>query len=410
MKAKAFIFILLAVAVFPSAAAATNTPELTYPTGTKLAVESKLKGTNVGGITFTGGSATVSCTSAALTGTLKKNSGTEVEVSLNEFGLTGTGAGSRCTGSASETSVTVNGSCLRATPEMIDDEFQIRGASCSEGSGTLTVTFKKLAPVLECVYERSASITGTYTTHPGDAVLTANSSELTKVSGAFTCFSAFKLDSSFTFEKNEAGINPLYVSAGPTVTFPTGLKLGTGTKVRGRSVGEIKLTDLSGNLLLTCQAGETTGTLRKNSGTEIEVDIESSSYTGTGPESTCTSSFGNTTWTFNSATNGLPWCLKASSAMASDEFQLRGNNCAGVSRPIRVIAETNGLIPACVYQRKAAITGTYTTHPEDALLKFGNATLLESEPRKESCPDETQVDASFTLEKDEAGTKPVYIS
>ncbi len=407
MKSRVLIVCLIVLAAFPSTAAAANTPELTYPTGTKLATESKLKGINVGEIKFTGSNGTVSCTSASLTGTLNKNNGSEVEASLNNFSITGTGGDGRCTGASSQTYVSVFGSCLRSTPEMTEDEFQIRGAACSEGSGALTVTFGKPS---ECVYERATAITGTVTTQPSDAVFTTNGPSFTKVSGSFLCISAFKLDSSFTFEKDQAGTNPLYISGGPTVTFPEGTKLATGAKLRGHTVGEITLTDLNGNTLLHCQSGETAGTLTKNSGTEIEMSVESASYTGTGTGKGCTNSFsGDLEWTFNSATNGLPWCLRATSAMASDEFQIRGNSCAGESRPIRIV--TDSLVGTlCAYERKAAITGTYATHPEDAILNLKDTGLVEKEPRKAECADETQMEASFTLERDEAGTKPIYIS
>jgi hypothetical protein len=410
MTARMLLALLTVFVVLPAGATAVNSPELTYPTGTRLALETKLKGTNVGELKFTGSSGTVGCTSAALTGTLAKNNGSEVEASLNGFSLTGSGTEGRCTGAPAETYVSINGSCLRSTPEFIEHEFQLRGGACSEAHGPLIVTFKALTAVLECVYERSAAVTGTFSTHPADALLTA-SPEFVKASGSFLCYSAFKIDSSFTFERSETGVKPLYISAGPTLTFPTGAKLATEAKVRGRSVGNITLTSVDGKTsLLTCSAGETIGTLRKNNGTEIEVDIESAAFGGTGTEETCTSELGNTKWTFNSATNGLPWCLRATSAMASDEFQIRGNSCSGASRSIRVIAETTAAATTCVYERQAAITGTYKTHPEDARLDFANAVLLEKEPRSGACVDETTMDASFTLERDEAGTNPTYIS
>lgn len=409
MKAKLLIFTLLAVVVFPATASATNTPELTYPTGSKLAVESKLKAVNIGELKFTGSNGTVSCTSASLTGTLTKNTGSELEATLNGFSLTGTGGDGRCTGASSQTWVSFSSGCLRSTPEMIEDEFQIRGESCAKSGSALTATFGTPTVALECVYERTTPIAGTFATHPEDAVLSVAAAEFPKKSGGISCFSALRLDSSFTFERTAAGTNPLYISGGPIATFPTGTKLGTETAIRAKTTGAIKLTGAAGESLLECSSGETAGTLKKNSGTEIEANIESAFFTGTGTEGTCTSPFGNTEWTLNSATNGLPWCLRATSAMAANEFQIRGNNCAGVSRPIRIVVETTA-VTNCSYERKAAITGTYTTHPEDADLHLGNAILLETEPRKAACADETTMDASFTLERDEAGTHPVYVS
>lgn len=404
MPSRIFLACLAIFVVLSGSARATNTPELTYPTGTRLATESTVKGSSIGEIKFTGSNGTVSCTAAAPTGTLTKNNGSEVEVSLNSFSITGTGGDGRCTGASSQTYVSFLKSCLRSTPEMTEDEFQIRGAGCSEGSSAITVNFTTPG---ECVYEHTGAITGSYVTG-SDAVLTANSPSFSKVSGGFLCATAFKLDTSFTFETSESG-NPLSFSEGPTLTA-SGAKLGTGAALKGHTVGEITLTDLSGNSLLRCSSGATTGTLQKNNGTEVEVNIESAAYSGTGTEEGCTSSFGATHWTFGSSTNGLPWCLRATSAMTSDEFQIRGNSCSGESRPIRISADTLVGAPVCSYERKAPIAGTYKTHPEDAILSLEHAVLLEKEPRSPACADETQMDGSLTLERDEAGTNPMYIS
>jgi len=406
MPSKLLLACLAVFAILPASAGATNTPELTYPTGTRLATEKSVRGSDIGDLTFTGSNGTVTCTTAFPTGTLTKNNGTELEASLNSFSMTGSGGDGRCKGASSETYVSFLSSCLRSTPEMTEDEFQIRGHSCSEASAPLTVTF---ATPGECIYERSSPITGTYSTHPEDAVLTVTGAEFTKKSGSLLCATAMKFDDSFTFERSSEGTNPLYLSKGPTLTFPTGTILGTGNAVRAHNISSIKLTSTSGTTLTECTGGSTTGTVTKNTGAEVEIDIESASFTGTDTEEGCAYSFtGGTRWTFGSATNGLPWCLRASASMASDEFQIRGNSCAGESRPIRIIADTQ-VNSFCIYERKAAIDGTYTTHPEDAKLTFNHTTLLEAEPRKEACADETQMDASFTLERDEAGTHPVYI-
>jgi hypothetical protein len=212
------------------------------------------------------------------------------------------------------------------------------------------------------------------------------------------------LDTSFTFEKEEGSAGSVYFSAGPRLTFPTGTTLATGSKLKGVSIGSIKMTTSVGTV--ECTGGEMTGTLNSNSGTSIEADVESAAFTGT-----CSSLVGNVTWTFKPATNGLPWCLRATSKLAADEFQIRGNNCASASRPIRIFSEQFATFTSleCLYERSAPLSGTYTTHPEDAVLKFNNATFLEVEPKKESCPDEAQLDNSMTIEQ-KTEKKPLYIS
>jgi hypothetical protein len=400
----------LALAFIPGIATAKNDPLLTYPTGTTMATGGKIRAVNIGEVSLTGSSGTTTCTSASLKGVLQKNSGTEVEADISSASFSGAGGDGRCKG-PSEGWLSAGGLswCLRSTPEMATDEFQIRGGACSKEITSTQITFNVPTAMLECVYERAPAIAGTFRTHPEDSVLSLGKVEFKKVSGGFTCPASWYLDSSFTLEKDEASTNPFYISSGPTLTYPAGTQAATGGKIRAKSIGNVRFTNASEVTLWECTSAEMTGALKTNSGSAIEADIEHASFSGTGTEGSCPfPSIGNTFSTFSSATNGLPWCLRATSGMASDEFQIRGNNCANEARPIRVSFELTVAVP-CRYERKAAITGTYKTHPEDAVLHFTNAIFLEIEP-KASCVDETTLDASLTLERDEAGTKPVYVS
>jgi hypothetical protein len=410
MAAATAMVVFAVLALVPSNAVAKNDPVLTYPTGTNLATESKIRAVNVGDLKLTGSSGTTTCTAASLQGTLKTNSGSAIEADINSSSITGAGGDGRCTGPTEGWVSLSNLSwCFRSTPELATDEFQIRGGACNKEITSTKISFGVPTAAFQCVYERSPAIAGTFSTHPEDSVLTTNKVEFKKISGGITCPTSWYLDGSFTLEKDEESANPFYISGGPLLTYPTGTKLATGSKIRARSLGALKFTNASESTLWECGSAEMTGTLKTNSGSAIEADIEDASFSGTGTEGTCTYPLaGNTEWTFNSATNGLPWCLRATSGMAADELQIRGNSCANEARPIRVSFEITA-VTSCRYERKAAITGSYTTHPEDAVLHFNNAIFLEIEP-KEACVDETTLDTSLTLERDEAGTKPMYIS
>ena len=52
----------------------------------------------------------------------------------------------------------------------------------------------------------------------------------------------------------------------PEVTFPTGTRLATATKVTGTNIGEFLMTDEPGNVLARCTKATLTGTLTKNDG------------------------------------------------------------------------------------------------------------------------------------------------
>lgn len=411
MCVKLLGLLILALCALPQAAIAVNSPEVTYPTGTKLATESAVRAVNVGDTKLTSTGGTLTCSSAALEGILKKNSGTEVEVDIESATFA---AGGECTstdGATVSAAPSKNGVpwCLRSTPEFVADEFQIRGGRCSDAvrpirfiANTTTTTPG------ECVYERSGAIVGSYKTSPEDALLTSNGVTYSRVSGSFSCPESISLDTSITLEKDEGAGGALFLTKGPSLQFE-GLPLAVNSKLKGHNVGEVLIT--AGGTTSTCATAELTGTLKKNSEAAVEADIESAAFAGK-EGGTCTFPFTpGVTWTFKPATNGLPWCLRATSAMAADEFQIRGNNCASAARPIRILNEwTLTTTTECVYERAAALTGTFTTHPEDAVLKLANAVFLEVEPRKPACPDETTLDSSMTLERAEAGTHPVYIS
>ena len=409
MKLQLLLACIAMVFVVPSSALATNSPEVTYPTGTKLAAKTKVQVTNSGESKLTWGATTITCSSAKWKGELTKNTGSEVEATVESATFNG---GSHCSTGGEGASIVATPSkngvpwCLRSTPELATDDFQVRGGACGKEVLPIRLAVNTTEKITqECVYERSGAIVGTYQTHPNDAVLTSNEVLITRVAGSVVlCPASMKVDTSFTLEKEEGSSGPSYISAGPQLTFPTGTTLATNSKLKGTSIGSIKMTTGAGTL--ECTAGELTGTLKSNSGTEIEADIESAAFTGI-----CSSLFvGNVTWTFKPASNGLPWCLRATSAMAADEFQIRGNSCASASRPIRMSYEwTVTVTKECLYERSAALAGNYATHPEAATLSFKAATFLEVEPRSASCPDEAQLDSSMKLEQEAEG-KPLYIS
>ena len=178
---------LVALAAFalPAAASAANDPQLTHPTGTLLAAGAKITGTQVGpsALYSTSGTKELECSKGTMTGTLIKNTGgtVEGEVTKAEFGGTGAQAAGEplpeCTGLGfftTNTSVTVNSVpwCLKSTPLMAEDEFQVSGGKC--GAAATKISFTLLPTGFgECTYTSTqTAIKGTYTTDTtGDAIL-----------------------------------------------------------------------------------------------------------------------------------------------------------------------------------------------------------------------------------------------
>lgn len=413
MKGKLTIAYMVALSVLPFAAPA-NAAELAYPTGTKLATGSALEGQNVGEARATNGSGKSlwECTAVSVTGSLVKNDGGSIESELEYVSFSGTATESRCTSSFGNLKITTaveNGLpwCIRSTAAMAENEFQMRGGKCAESSRQIRIIVDSSA-IGECTYNREAAISGTFTTHPEDAILAISAAEFSREAGSFLCPSVTWLDLSLTLEKDAAGVNPVYftIPPNPELTFPQETRLASGSTLEGQNVGVSRATNGSGAMLWECTTASVTGTLVKNNGAEVEANLEYVSFSGTGTEGECTSSFGNVRIT-TAIEKGVPWCIKASSSLA-DEFTLRGGKCNESSRPIRITAHSTS-IGECAYKREPAASGTFTTEPSDAVLSI-SAVEFVKDAGSFLCPSMVRIDLSLTPEKDEAGTNPVYIS
>jgi len=234
---------LVALAAFalPASASAANDPQLTHPTGTLLNPTTGsctgvggticITGTQVGhsSLYSTSGTKELTCSTGTMTGYLLKNSGGTVEGEIHSASFGGTGeqvAGEphrECTGVgffSANTTVTVKSVpwCLKSTPLMAEDEFQVSGGKC--GAAAAKITFTLLPTGFgECTYQATqTSIKGTYTTDTtGDAILTVNKTNsnagFTKTAGSFFCPSSGEIEMSFTLETdNAAKAEPLYIS------------------------------------------------------------------------------------------------------------------------------------------------------------------------------------------------------
>lgn len=197
----------------------------------------------------------------------------------------------------------------------------------------------------------------------------------------------------------------------PEVTSPTGTLAAVGSQFLGTNVGETVATDANGNILTRCTTAKMTGTLTKNDGTNVEGNITSVSLTGTGPEGKCTSAFGNIRYTFSPATNGLPWCIKSTFAMTTDEVQIRGDECTKAARPIRVILHSD-TVGECIYERTTAIAATFATDTggQDATLTASKQSINKVGGGI-FCPSQSFYDLTMTLEKDTTeSADPLYFS
>lgn len=186
-----------------------------------------------------------------------------------------------------------------------------------------------------------------------------------------------------------------------------GVKAPPGTTILATNLGELIMTDSSGGILTRCNKATLTGTLTKNDGANIEGNVTKATFQGTGTKAAgaedpeCTGSFGNVTVTANPATNGLPWCIRSTEGMATDEFQVRGDECSKAEREIRFVLHST-TVGECTYGRAIPTIGTLTTDTPtatDAVVHIA-AQKFDKKAGGFFCPGAGYLDFSFTIEKD----------
>jgi hypothetical protein len=219
MEKKVLTVLMVLVAVAVSAASASAAPVITHPTGTVLATGTLLKATNVTEMKFTSGTLNVNCPSVITKGVLTSNStaggfaGESTSITFSGTGTSGdcTASGSFFTGSVKPTPEIAGGLpwCFKNT---LNDNLEIRGGRCSEAARSIKFGLD-VTGLVTCTYER-ASLTGTFDTHPSDAIGQINASQVWTLVSGFGCPSSPSLDIDFTEETDLEGTSsPVYISS-----------------------------------------------------------------------------------------------------------------------------------------------------------------------------------------------------
>jgi len=191
---------------------------------------------------------------------------------------------------------------------------------------------------------------------------------------------------------------PAVASASPELTQPTGTTVAVGSKITAVNIGDTLMTDTNTNVITRCSTAELSGELNKNSGTAIEGSVTTASFTGTGSEGNCTGTFFSSPKVTPGVANGLPWCVRATSAMNANEGQIRGGKCSEPAREIRFALDLGSI--TCLYKSEGALKGTLTTDLSpsntDAIVHIDHQ-LFKPVSVPFPCPEEGLLDMSFTL-------------
>lgn len=192
---------------------------------------------------------------------------------------------------------------------------------------------------------------------------------------------------------------PAMASASPHLTETGGVAVKVGSIIKATNTGNTVMTTSFGNI--ECTSATLTGSVIKNSGTEIEGEISKATFTGTGAGGTCTTSFlGNITVT----PKKLPWCIKAGGKLAADTFELVGAKCGSTgSMEFTLDSSTVG---ECTYI-KTAVNGTFTTGEK------GDLTVSQQSFTKSAgsgfCPSSGSLDMTFDLYTEVEGKEGPHI-
>jgi hypothetical protein len=198
----------------------------------------------------------------------------------------------------------------------------------------------------------------------------------------------------------------------PQLTTNAGTLVPAGTSdVSLTQVGSTGVWNTEGTTkIVECTSGTGTGSIIKNSGGTIEGEITSLTIGGTGaksatePANECTGAFGNF-----SVTPTLPWCLRSTPTMKTDEMQTTGGKCPGGGKVKFIIVSTS--FGECEYQSAGPILADFTTSPEDAratIRKTAAGSGLALIRGGFLCPASVILEGTRTMES-EAGS-PLFVS
>jgi hypothetical protein len=190
----------------------------------------------------------------------------------------------------------------------------------------------------------------------------------------------------------------------PSLTAPAGTVAAVGSTIVGTSVDPLFL-GTEGTSLFTCVSAKLTGEVTKNSGGNVEGNITSATFVGSKepitpePDKACTGIFNA------SVTATTPWCLRSTTTMKTNEFQLRGGKCSEAAKTIVIHLVAAAPAITCTYERTTAtgpITGTSTTLGSPAIVAFHETSagsgFVRSAGSSAFCPSSITLRLTFTLE------------
>jgi hypothetical protein len=169
------------------------------------------------------------------------------------------------------------------------------------------------------------------------------------------------------------------LATSPVLTYAKAVA--TGQKIT--AIGEETAEFVGSNgVSWSCNDFWLTGSVHKNSETEITFTIEGASFangTDTGGTEDCSSSLGVAVKvTIPGLTNEggtKHWCIRTNNELL-DEFDLKGKGCTDEgAEELTFKLNFTGLLD-CAYKRSTPLTGSYTTNSSPATLKLNHESVF----------------------------------
>lgn len=191
---------------------------------------------------------------------------------------------------------------------------------------------------------------------------------------------------------------PATASASPRLETLFGATVPVGSVIKGQNVGQNLWTGSYGTE--ECPKAELTGKVTANSGTQLEITVESLIWSGTEVAGICTDPISQKF----TPTATTPWCLKSTSP---GSWTIRGGACGEKPTAVKLVKDmyqrTETLPPLdflgeCKYER-SELTGTYKTNssPLEFIDKTGQNFTRTSGILSVLCPETESLDFDYKL-------------
>jgi hypothetical protein len=191
---------------------------------------------------------------------------------------------------------------------------------------------------------------------------------------------------------------PATAAASPRLETAPGVVVPVGTVIKGQNVG-LNLWTAS-LYTVECPKAELTGKVTANSGTQLEITVESLVWSGTEFEGICTSPISQKF----KPTATTPWCLKSTSL---GSWTIRGGACGGAPTAVKLVKDMwertenpfrMDFLGECKYER-GELTGTYKTNssPLEFIDKTGQSFTRTSGVLSVYCPELESIDFDYKL-------------